>query len=338
MEFQKVMQELKQKKLQPIYTVIGHEIYLKEQFYQQLEQTLGGEENVDISRFDLNEHNIQEVLDESETFSFFAQYRLLYVSNVFFLASSASQKISEYEQNQLLSYLSNPNPSTIVVFIFDQEQLDKRRKLSKAFNKETTMVDASELNEGEVTRYIQDYIKETGIDYTRDAVHELLTRVNYKFSTAMNEIEKLNVYAKSQGQVNIETIRQLVPRTLESNVFELTNAVAGKQIERAMEIYQDLLLMRNEPIALHALLVSQFRIIIQALILAQGGHTEGSIAGHLNVHPYRVKLALQASRSMKLSELLNFYVELCEVDYQMKTGIGIKDSHFSILLTKLNRL
>ena len=135
--------------------------------------------------------------------------------------------------------------------------------------------------------------------------------------------------------ITIDVVRTLVPRTLESNVFELTDAVMKKQIDKAVQIYQDLILMKHEPIALHALIVSQFRLIIQSKLLNQQGYLEANIAKELGVHPYRVKLALQSGRRTQLKQLVSFYDELIEVDFHMKTGIGIKETHFYLLLTKL---
>ncbi|MGO1433580.1 MAG: DNA polymerase III subunit delta [Ruoffia tabacinasalis] len=338
MEFQQVMQQINKKQIDPIYTVVGSENYLKNQFMEGLFQQLGGIDVLDISRIDLQEVTMNDVLDEAEMFSFFSDYRVLVVSNATFLNSQSKNKLSDSEQKRLLGYLDNPNQASILIFNVENPSLDKRKKLTKSFNKQTKMVDISELDEGQVARYVQSYINNLDISFTREAVEELLIRVNYQLTNAMTEVNKLEIFGQTDGRITLDSVRSLVPRTLESDVFQLTNAVANKNITQAIQIYQDLLLMRHEPIALHALMVSQFRVIVQSMILGRQGMNQADIAKQLGIHPYRVKLALTSGRSLQLPELLNFYVEMAEVDFGMKTGVGDKETHFYILLSKLTSL
>lgn len=338
MEFQQVIQQINRKQIDPVYTVVGNENYLKTQFMDELYRQLGGIDVLDISRIDLHEVTVNDVLDEAEVFSFFSDYRVLIVSNATFLNAQSKQKLSDAEQKRLISYIENPNTATILIFNVENSSLDKRKKLTKSFNKLTTMVDISELDEGQVTRYIQSYINNLEMSFTREAVDELLIRVNYQLTNAMTEVKKLEILGQTEGRITIDSVRSLVPRTLESDVFQLTNAVANKNITQAIQIYQDLLLMKHEPIALHALMVSQFRVMVQTLILGRQGMNQADIAKQLGIHPYRVKLAIQSGRSLQLTELLSFYVEMAEVDYGMKTGVGDKETYFYILLTKLSSL
>lgn len=338
MEFQQVIQELDKGTIQAVYTVVGNENYLKTQFMDKLFEKLGGIEALDISRLDLHEATMYDVLDEAEMFSFFSDYRVLIVSNATFLNAQTKQKLTDADQKRLIEYIENPNLATVLIFNVENATLDKRKKLTKSFNKQTAVVDISELDEGKVRRYVQDYINQSDISFTRESVDELLVRVDYQLTNAMTEIEKLEIYAQSEGRITIDTVRTLVPRTLESDVFQLTNAVASKDITRGIQIYRDLLLMKHEPIALHALMVSQFRVMVQSMVLAKQGMNQADIAKQLGIHPYRVKLAVQSARSLNMTELLSFYVEMAEVDYQMKTGVGDKESFFYILLTKLANL
>ena len=81
-----------------------------------------------------------------------------------------------------------------------------------------------------------------------------------------------------------------------------------------------MLIQKEEPIKIVALLISQFRLLLQVKILQKQGYPQGDIAKVLKVHPYRVKLALQNIRQYNqklLSEALDY---LIDADYKMKTG------------------
>ncbi|MBS4461289.1 DNA polymerase III subunit delta [Aerococcaceae bacterium zg-B36] len=333
MEFQKVIQMIRQNQIASNYLLQGNESYLQKLFLDTLVQVVG-EEEIDRVHFDLDEVSITQVLDEADTYAFFTQYRLIIIDNVTFLNAQTTQKISDEETNRLLEYLTNPNPSSIVIWRVESEQLDKRKKVSKAFLKDVTVVDATAMKQDEVERFVTQHVKGLSLSMTDDARKELLQRVQYRLSDAMNELNKLEQYALSGKAINKDVVRQLVPRSLESNVFELSNAIMAKQLANATQIYEDLLLMRNEPIALHALMISQFRLLIQVKLLAAAGRLEHEIATQLGVHAYRVKLALQSARHYPLAQLTAFYEQLIKTDFQMKTSFGDKEIHFYLLVTQ----
>lgn len=334
MEFNALLQQIQQQQFQPNYLLVGEETYLQSVFLTRLSTSLKEKEELDATQIDLNEASLTQVLDEAELYSFFAEYRLIMVENVSFLNAQSNQKISDSEQKRLENYLNNPNPNTIIVWRVNNDQLDKRKKMVKLFQKSATVVNVSVLEEKEVKDYVLSYIKQNEMNMSQQALDVLLERVQFSLSTAMNEIAKLINYALSGQQVTVEVVEQLVPRVLESNIFALTNALMARNASLAIQIYQDLLLMKHEPIAILALLISQFRIIIQATQLATTGQLEQSIASQLGIHPYRVKLALQSARQYSLTSIIHLYRQLIEADYQLKTSIGDKETFFYLIVTK----
>lgn len=339
MNYQQAIQTINKGKLDTIYTIVGSEMYLRDELTQtlisQIEKIDDGE--LDITRIDMKEQTILDVLDEANVFSFFSKYRVVIVDHVEFITGSTSQKLTDREQKALLNYLDEPNQATILVFNCLSDTVDKRRKITKALMKQSNYIDISKMDEHAVTQYLHEYVRNANFKLTKEAVQELLMRTNYQLTAIMTELNKFETYAISGKSITIEVVRQLVPRTLESDVFELTNAVVNLQISRASQIYQDLLLNNNEPIALHALLLSQFRLFIQVRILANRGFLEGDIAKELGVHPYRVKLAMQNNRQLSYEVLLELYQEMAHIDFNMKQGIGVKETYFYLILTKLNQ-
>lgn len=335
MDYQKAIYELDQGKIRPIYYLQGDEKYLIDQFLGHLFKRLGDPNDLDILPVSLDESSMDLVLDEANMFSFFADQRIIIVDQASFLASQSPIKLSKSEEKRLIEYLNAPNTASILIFLAQTDQLDRRRKLSQVFQKQATIVDVRPLDERQVDRFVREYLRSADFELNKHALNELLNRVNYQLTLAMVEIEKLRTFALSDRTIDTATVRQLVPRSLETDVFELSTAVTQGKIDQAIQIYQDLLLMKNDPIALHALLVSQFRLILQVKLLSQRGILPGQMAEYLSVHPYRVKLAYQISQQKSLPNLLELYDEFAEVDYQMKMGIGQAENHFYLLLTKI---
>lgn len=335
MKWQEIMQNLDQGQHHPVYMVHGSEYYLSRQFFDRLTSTLADPDSLDSMTLDFQEVGMSVVLDEANTFSFFSDTRVIIVEKADFITSQSGTKLDKHDEEALLDYIASPNTATILVFVCQEDGLDKRRKIVKALQKQAVWVDVMPMDQAAVEQFVANQLQYHQVDMNRQAFRELLERVNYQLTLAMGEMTKLQTFQQSGQALTREIIQQLVPRTLESDVFKLSNAVVNKQIDQAIQIYQDLILMKHEPIALHALLVSQFRIFIQVRIMMEQGVNQPTIATHLGVHPYRIKLASQNARGLTLEELLSFYQELVQVDFQMKTGIGLKESYFYILLTKL---
>lgn len=339
MDYQEAMQRINQGQIDPVYVLQGSESFLVTQLRRAIEtQVEASQAELDLSVLDLTEISVDQVLDEAETYSFFVDQRLIIADYCDFLASQTQQKLSEAQEQRLLAYIQDPNPATCLVFIMPTDSVDKRRKLTKSLQKLTSYVNMEPLNEGQVLSYMKNYLQEIDLRLDQPLLEELLQRVNYKLSQAVTEVSKLQQYASSGNPIDIEVVKSLVTRSLESNVFELTNALMESHMAEAVQIYQDLVLMKHDPIQLHSLIVSQYRLIIQSKLLQSQGLNQASIAQVLGVHPYRVKLSLQMARRLPLTYLRDLYQDLITADYQMKTSQGQKETYFYLFLTKSMRL
>ncbi len=123
-------------------------------------------------------------------------------------------------------------------------------------------------------------------------------RVNDDLTLAMAELHGPNT---NQGKP-LRVIKDLVPRSLETDVFSRRRQFEAEG--QAVQIYQDLLLAKHEPVALHALLVSQFRLLIQVKLLGHQGYQQAEISATVVSITYRVKLALETVRRLRFKTAL----------------------------------
>ena len=125
----------------------------------------------------------------------------------------------------------------------------------------------------------------------------------------------------------------MVSRPLEDDVFELSNALLLKNRQKTMKIYNDLKLLKVEPIQLIALLSNQFRLILQVGILKKDGKKEAEIATLLAVHPYRVKLACKHLFNYNLDEVKKILIDLANLDVKIKKGEADRYIDFELFLS-----
>ena len=146
---------------------------------------------------------------------------------------------------------------------------------------------------------------------------------------------------KEDGQITLEEIEEVVPKSLQDNIFDLTQMILKCQIDQARNLVKDLRLQGEDEIKLIAILLSQFRMYSQVKIFSEEGQSESQIVANLSdlsgrkVNPYQVKFALRDSRRLSLSFLKQAMMIFIEADYAIKSGTYEKDYLFDLALLKV---
>ena len=141
----------------------------------------------------------------------------------------------------------------------------------------------------------------------------------------MKELDKLTIASIDTKMIPLELVESLVAKTLEQNIFELGESILKKEGVKALQIYHDMLLQKEDPLKMNAILLGQFRLLLQVSYLKREGYQEPEIQKTLGVHPYRVKIALQQSRRFGLPLLEKAFMQLVDTEYALKTSVGIKE-------------
>lgn len=335
MNLQSALQEIKTKKLKTIYLVLGTEKYLQEQVRTAfLNRFDVDKDDLNFAHFDLERDSLDLVIQEAQSTPFFGDQRLIFVERPFFLTAEKKSNVPEHDLTDFLTYLENPFDTSVLVIFADYEKLDERKKITKNLKKAATVIDTHPLKEEEVRRYLQQTMENEQLTLTREAFDLFLRLTDLNLSKAMQELEKLRLYAGSENKVSKEIVQQLISKTLEHNIFDLTNDVLRGNAAAALRLYDDLLLQGEETIKINAILLGQIRLLLQTAILEKIGYQQANIAETLKVHPYRVKLALQQVRQYNAKELARLYNELVENDYLIKSGQADKEFLFQLFVLK----
>ncbi|SDC73634.1 DNA polymerase III, delta subunit [Melghirimyces thermohalophilus] len=320
-----LLQEIRAGQIAPVYLFYGTETFLMEEALNHLEeQVLTSAENRDWNHtvLDLEEVPVQALVQEAETPSFFGDRRLVVGKNAWFLTAARGrekQKL-EHRPEELLQYAKQPLESNVLVIMVPAEKLDARKKVVKELKKQVREGVFQPLDSRGLHRWVADRLKQTGADIHPDTADILIRQVGADLRLLDMEARKLALYASSSGTIRPETVTELVPRTLEQDVFKLVDRVARRKNGEAMAVFRDLLENREEPIRILALLIRQFRIMLQVKGLAAKGMSEREIASQLKLHPYPVKLALQQGKSYPEKNLRRLLYQAIETDQAIKSG------------------
>lgn len=278
--------------------------------------------NDDISNYDLNEINIKIILDDAVSLPLFSEKKLIIVDNCnLFDTTSKKEDISVLEE-----YLLNPNSSTILILINHNEKLDERKKIFKILKENKSLTECNEIN---INKLVKDNFD--GYEISQNTINKFINRVGNNPYNLINEIEKLKIYKINDKKIIDEDIL-FASKNIEDNIFDLIDYIINKNYDKTIEIYNDLLNKNSEAIAVLIIIANQFRLMFQAKNLYMKGMSEKDIASSLEVHPYRVKLAIEKSRNYSIDVLLKYIESLADLDYEIKSGLKEAESALELFL------
>lgn len=326
--------------LPPILVLTGEDVgqfeWLKKDILQKIAYDPS---DLNYSYFDMKEASYAEVELDLVSLPFFADEKIVILDHLLDLTTAKKRVLTDEDLKQFESYLEMPSESTKLV-IFAEGKLDSKRRLVKLLKREAQIVEAATPKDHNLKRYFVSQAQELGLKFVGDALDQLLLKSGYDFGELQKNLALLQAY-KEDGQITLEDVEEAVPKTLQDNIFDLTQMILKRQIDQASNLVKDLRLQGEDEIKLIAIMLGQFRLFTQVKILSEEGQPESQIVTSLSdlsgrkINPYQVKFALRDSRRLSLSFLKQAMITFIETDYAIKSGQYKKDYLFDLALLKV---
>jgi DNA polymerase-3 subunit delta len=326
--------------LPPILVLTGEDVGQFEWLKKDILNKIGYDpSDLNYSYFDMKEASYDEVELDLVSLPFFADEKIVILDHLLDVTTAKKRNLTDEDLKQFENYLENPSESTRLV-IFAEGKLDSKRRLVKLLKRDAQIIEATTPKEQEVKRYFASQAQELGLQFEGDSLDQLLLKSGYDFGELQKNIALLQAY-KEDGQITLEDIEEVVPKSLQDNIFDLTQMILKRQIDQARNLVKDLRLQGEDEIKMIAILLGQFRMFSQVKIFSEEGQSESQIVASLselsgrNVNPYQVKFALRDSRRLSLSFLKQAMTTFIETDYAIKSGTYEKDYLFDLALLKV---
>ncbi|EKS16484.1 DNA polymerase III, delta subunit [Streptococcus sp. F0442] len=326
--------------LPPILVLTGEDVGQFEWLKKEISKNIGYDpSDLNYSYFDMKEASYVDVELDLVSLPFFADEKIVILDHLLDLTTAKKRYLTDEELKQFESYLERPSESTRLV-IFAEGKLDSKRRLVKLLKRDAQIIEAATPKEQDLKRYFSSQAQEMGLQFVGDALDQLLLKSGYDFGDLQKNLAFLKAY-KEDGQIRLEDIEEAVPKTLQDNIFDLTQMILQRRIDQARALVKDLRLQGEDEIKLIAILLSQFRMFSQVKIFSEEGQSESQIVTSLSelsgrkINPYQVKFALRDSRRISLAFLKQAMMILIETDYAIKNGSYDKDYLFDLALLKV---
>lgn len=313
----------------PLYIFCGEEQLLQEQALTRLSDLLSPERNPwQYMLLDGETASAAEVADVAGSAGFFAGKKLVIVRNVPWCSGGKKAAADEDEADKekdeaalasLLAYAEDPNPDCCLVLVV-RGAVDKRRRLVKLFAKNGRVISFDSPKGMERDMWLTNYFRKHGKTADREVLGYISINSGEALSSLQSEADKLILYSGGRSEITMEMAEALVSRGSAYNIFELMDAVAGKNAAKALQLYRSMTKAGEAEQKILAMLAGQFRDMLLVAGLRAEGRQPAQIAREQGLHPFRVEKLLRYARAMNSRQLLKALEMLLAADVANKSG------------------
>lgn len=305
-----IAEDIKQNNFKQIYLLYGEERYLRRQYRQKLQAALCSDgDTMNVHFYSGKDVPVGEIIDLAETLPFLAERRVIFISDSD-LFKSGGEKLAEY--------LTSPCESTY--FVFTESEVDKRSKLFKTVQSKGYAADFTVQDENTLKRWIAGTLGRDGKKITENTVQLIISKTGTDMDNIQMELEKLICYCMDRDVVTDADVEAVCTTRISNHIFDMINAIADRKQKAALELYYDLLALKEPPMRILFLIARQCNMLLQAKEMKLKGHDNRTIGSRLGVPPFIAQKVLNQASKFKTSTLRRAVQQCVEAETAVKTG------------------
>ena len=308
-----------------LFSIFGGEGYLVENTAKKITDILlpGDQKESGLEIIYAKDTEIKNIISAIKTTSLFGLKRVVWIKDCGHLLKKKSEDFNEVTESSI--------PDNTYV-ILTAEKADKKIGEAvefPAFN-ENRKSDKNQLYE-----FAQLKLKKSGKKLSPIAFEYLLSLTGVNLRQVINELDKLELLCKNKDNITEDDINILVPKSVEYAPFAMSDAVAEKNLPKAMKLLEEFSRAKNTGYSLVPMLTKRIRLLLQIKILIEKGHIPLDIVkkGYYDQktyspaskklsgqHPYLIFKIAQQSLKFQKKELIADIKKLFETEVNIKTG------------------
>lgn len=307
---QKLNEEIKTGQLKQVYLLYGEEAYLRSQYRDKLKSALLGDgDPMNCHYFEGKDVSVGEVIDLAETMPFLAQRRVIILENSTLFTRGGEQ---------LAEYLAAPAETAFFVFV--EQTVDKRSRLYKAAVAKGRAIECKTQDEAVLKRWILGFLKKENKNITERDLNLFLEKTGTDMENIRGELEKLLCYCLDRDVILAQDIEAVCTKQVSNQIFDMINALAQGQQKRAMDLYYDLLTLKEPPMRILYLITRQFNMLLQVKELKNKGYDTNTIGEKVGLAGFIAKKYAAQAAKFKEADLKTALKDCVEAEEAVKTG------------------
>lgn len=304
-----ISDDIKKGEFKSVYLLYGEEEYLKKQYRDRLKNAIAGDDTMNYSYYDSDNASVKDIIDVCETLPFFAQKRLVIMENTGFLKSS---------NDELADYIKHIPDYLVIVMV--EKDVDKRNKVYKAVDSVGYVCEMKPQTTATLEKWIAGLLAKDNLKISREACDLILDKTGAGMDYIKQETEKLVSYCQGRDVVTVEDVEKVCTTQTTSHIFDMISAIANKKQQQALDLYYDLLELKEPPMRILYLIVRQFNGILQVKDLMSRGISGKEIASKIGTAPFVVGKYQAQAKYFQMNTLLDALNECAKTEEAVKQG------------------
>lgn len=319
-----IKEHIKQNQFKQCYLLYGTEEYLKKLYKNKLKTgIIGDEDTMNYTYFEGKSIEIPKVIEVAETLPFFSERRLILIQNSGLFKTT----------NDLADYIKTLPDYCYIVFV--ESEVDKRNRLYKAVKEVGYISEMNGMDEKDIQLWVAQLLKRGGKKITRDTLMYFLNKSGTDMEGMVQEVEKLICYAMDKEVITVEDIDAVCVTQVSNQIFLMIDAIASRKQRQALDLYYDLLTLREKPMSILFLITRHFNILLQIKELK--GQNRNDVAKKVGVPPFAVQKYMSQADNFTKQGLIENLKDCAEMEAQVKTGLMTDQMTVELLIVKFSQ-
>lgn len=317
-------QHIKNDDFNNCYLLYGKEQYLKRLYKNKLKAAiLKDSDDMNYTYAQGKDINVDEIIRIADTMPFFSERRLIVIEESGWFKSSGA----------FADYIKEMPESTIVVFV--ESEADKRNRLYKAVKEMGYISEMNGLDEKNLRLWVASLLNKENLKITEMTLSYFIQKVGMDMDNMESELDKLIAYCFGRDVITNQDIDAICSEQITGKMFVMLDSIAAKDSSKALELYHDLMTLRERPMTILYLLIRHMNLLLQVKALLAKKTDHATIASKLSIPSFAVNKYAQQGRNFK-SDVLTHAVRMgTELEEQIKTGRMIDQIAVEILIIQV---
>lgn len=281
---------------------------------------------MNFSSYEGKDINPKELIDLAETMPFFADRRVILVEDSGFFKNACEE---------LAGYLPELSESTCILFV--ESEVDKRSKMYKQVKKSGRIVCFDRQSDEILMRWVGTRLKKEGKTMTRAAYQRFMEKTGNDMENIDKELEKLICYCLELEVIDVEQVEAVCVEQTTNKIFDMVNAISEKRQKQALDLYYDLLTLKEPPMRILFLIMRQFQKLMLIKELTNQGVDSRTIASKAGMPEFAVRKNQAMAKKFKMEQIRRALEDGVELEEGVKTGRMNDRVAVEVLIVKYSR-
>ena len=306
--------------LKSLYLLYGQEQYLIEMSVKKIKKKF--DELVQgINYILIDENNTEEIIPNIEMPAFGYDRKLIIVKNSGLFKKDGRKKTETPIQEKLSSYITENHDmlDESIVLVFVEEEVDKN-SVFDAVSKYGSVCRIDELKVNQLVNKLKKICDLYEVNVSQSTLNYFVENCGTNLQNLINEIRKLIEYKGKGGTIEIADVNKLSIKQIESIIFDLTDNLAVRKVDKSLEIL-DNLIYQKEP--LQKILITLYGHFKKLYLCQVATNSNKDIVNVLKLKPnqtFLINKYKNQAKHFKVKELRKILNDFADLDYNFKIG------------------